>query len=184
MIGIVAWFVIRYPFERRAKRVKVIRDGRSLSEIAGLACALLGLGILPAIYVMFGVPKSAEYRPSWLLVGLGAVVFICALWVFRRAHRDLGRNWSITLQIRKEHQLIVTGLYAKVRHPMYTSFLLMGLGQMFLLSNWVAGPAGLVGFAILFLLRVGKEEQMMIDTFGDDYRTYMDSTKRIVPHFY
>jgi protein-S-isoprenylcysteine O-methyltransferase Ste14 len=67
---------------------------------------------------------------------------------------------------------------------MYTSFMLMGLAQAFLLANWVAGLAGLAGFAVLFFLRVDKEERMMLDVFGPEYRAYMDKTKRIIPYLY
>jgi protein-S-isoprenylcysteine O-methyltransferase Ste14 len=67
---------------------------------------------------------------------------------------------------------------------MYTSFMLMGLGQAFLLPNWVAGISGLIGFAVLFLLRVDKEERMMLENLGSQYRAYMERTKRIFPYLY
>jgi protein-S-isoprenylcysteine O-methyltransferase Ste14 len=50
-----------------------------------------------------------------------------------------------------------------------------------LLPNWVAGLSGIVGFGLLYLLRVNREEQLMIDTFGEDYRSYMLRTKRLIP---
>lgn len=184
VLSIVAWYVIRYPFERRAKRMRVVVDGRSLSETVGLASALLGLAILPVFHVATGIPESADYPASAWSVVIGTLFFLSALWVFRRSHKDLGRNWSITLQIRDQHRLVRTGLYAMIRHPMYTSFLLMGLGQAFLLSNWVAGLSGLVGFAVLFFLRVEKEEHMMIEAFGPEYRSYMQQTKKIIPYLY
>jgi protein-S-isoprenylcysteine O-methyltransferase Ste14 len=71
-----------------------------------------------------------------------------------------------------------------VRHPMYSAFWLWGLAQAFLLSNWVAGPAGLIGFGILFFLRIGREEQLMSETFGDEYRRYVARTARVVPGIY
>jgi len=184
VLGIVGWYVIRYPFERRAKRVRVVTNRRSPSEIVGLVSALFGLAILPGFYVATGIPEAADYPARWWAVALGAIIFASALWVFRRAHKELGRNWSITLEIRERHALVSGGPYAVVRHPMYTSFMLMGLGQAFLLSNWVAGPAGLVGFAILFFLRVDKEERMMLENFGPQYRAYMERTKRIIPYLY
>lgn len=184
MLGIVAWYVIRYPFERRAKRVQVVKDARSPTDIAGLASALFGLAILPGIYVATGIPETANYPASAWAIALGAIAFSCALWVFRRSHKELGRNWSITLEIREKHQLISSGPYALIRHPMYTSFLLIALGQALLLSNWVVGLAGLIGFAILFFLRVNKEERMMLENFGPQYRTYMERTKRIIPYLY
>ena len=184
VFGVVAWYVIRYPFERRAKRSRVVSDRRSPSDIAGLAAALLGLAILPGFYVATGIPKTADYPASAWAIALGSIVFATALWVFRRSHKELGRNWSITLEIRERHKLVCTGPYAVIRHPMYTSFMLMGLGQAFLLSNWVAGAAGLIGFAVLFFLRVDKEERMMLENFGPEYRAYMERTKRIIPYLY
>jgi protein-S-isoprenylcysteine O-methyltransferase Ste14 len=184
VLGIVAWYVIRYPFERRAKRVKVVSDRRSQSEIVGLAAALLGLAILPAFYVITGIPKATDYPAHPWAVAVGTIMFFAAMWVFRRTHKELGRNWSVTLEIRHQHELVCGGPYALVRHPMYTSFLLMGLAQVFLLSNWAVGPAGLIGFAVLFFLRVDKEERMMLEIFGRRYRDYMERTKRIIPYLY
>jgi protein-S-isoprenylcysteine O-methyltransferase Ste14 len=184
VLGVVAWYVIRYPFERRAKRSRVVSDRRSPSDIAGLAAALLGLAIVPGFYIATGIPETADYPASAWAVALGSVIFATALWIFRRSHKELGRNWSITLEIRERHKLVCTGPYAVIRHPMYTSFMLMGLGQAFLLSNWVAGAAGLIGFAVLFFLRVDKEERMMMENFGPEYGAYMERTKRIIPYLY
>jgi protein-S-isoprenylcysteine O-methyltransferase Ste14 len=184
VFGIIAWYVIRFPFERRAKRVRVVSDRRSQSETVGLAAALLGLAILPTFYVITGIPKAADYPAHPWAVAVGTIMFVAAMWVFRRTHKELGRNWSVTLEIRDQHELVCGGPYSLVRHPMYTSFLLMGLGQAFLLSNWVAGLAGLIGFAVLFFLRVDKEERMMVEMFGGRYRDYMERTKRIIPYLY
>ena len=83
-----------------------------------------------------------------------------------------GKNWSVSLEIRDEHQLVTDGLYRYVRHPMYSSFWLWAIAQFFLLPNWVAGLAGLIGVAILYFFRVGKEEAMMRGRFGEAYDQY------------
>lgn len=184
VLGIIAWYFIRRPYERRAKRVHVISNRRSHSEAIGLSAALFGLGIVPGFYVATGIPEAADYPASAWAVAIGTIIFAAAMWVFRRTHKELGRNWSITLEIRDRHELISGGPYGLVRHPMYTSFLLMGVGQAFLLANWIIGLAGLVGFAILFFLRVDEEERMMLETFGPQYRDYMEKTKRIIPYLY
>jgi protein-S-isoprenylcysteine O-methyltransferase Ste14 len=184
IIGILAWCVLRYPFERRAKRVKVARSYRSRSDIAGLLAALVGLGIIPGFHIATGVLGWADYPTHPALIILGTLLFGLSLWVFRRSHKDLGRNWSITLEIREQHQVVTTGLYSVIRHPMYTSFLLMALAQACLLSNWVVGASGLLGFSIFFFLRVGEEERMMLQTFGASYLARMQKTKRIVPYLY
>jgi protein-S-isoprenylcysteine O-methyltransferase Ste14 len=184
VLGVVAWYVIRYPFERRARRVRVVSRQRSLSEIVGLAAAVFGLAVVPGFYVATGVPEAADYPAEYWAIVLGTVVYVFALWLFRRSHKELGRNWSITLEIREKHKLVCAGPYALVRHPMYTSFLLMALGQALLLSNWAVALAGLAGFAVLFFPRVGKEERMMLENFGPQYLAYMGRTKKIIPYLY
>jgi protein-S-isoprenylcysteine O-methyltransferase Ste14 len=115
---------------------------------------------------------------------LGVAVLIGALALFYRTHRDLGRAWSVTLEIREQHRLVTHGIYARLRHPMYAAFWLWALSQALLLPNWIAGLSGMVGFGTLFFCRVGHEEQMMLERFGDEYREYMRRTKRIVPGVY
>lgn len=107
-----------------------------------------------------------------------------ALALFHRIHRDLGRSWSVTLEIRDQHVLVTDGLYRHLRHPMYTAFWLWALAQLLLLPNLIAGPAGLVGFGVLFFGRIEREERMLLDKFGEGYRSYMVRTKRIIPWIY
>jgi protein-S-isoprenylcysteine O-methyltransferase Ste14 len=180
-VGLVAWYVIRHPFHRRAKKVGVSKSLLDWRERGLLAIGFLGLFVIPAIYVLTGFPASLD-RPfiPWI-AWLGLLPLIAALWLFRRSHVDLGRNWSITLEVRDQHTLVSTGVYRLIRHPMYSSFLLLGLGQALLLPNWFAGMSGIVGAAILFALRVSREERMMLEIFGERYRAYMTNTKRIVP---
>jgi protein-S-isoprenylcysteine O-methyltransferase Ste14 len=184
LLGVAGWFIIRYPHQRRSRRTpKRLRSDHG-REIILLAISAMGLGIIPAVYVLTGAPNFAgyEFRPwqGWL----GAALFGASLLLFHRTHRDLGRNWSVTLEVRNEHRLVTSGVYSHVRHPMYSAFWLWALAQALLLPNWIAGPAGLVGFGTLFFLRVGREERLMSEIFGEDYRRYMARTSRILPGIY
>ena len=67
---------------------------------------------------------------------------------------------------------------------MYSAFWLWAFAQALLLPNWVAGFSGLVGFGILFFGRVSREEGIMLETFGDQYREYMVRTYRVLPKIY
>jgi protein-S-isoprenylcysteine O-methyltransferase Ste14 len=104
-----------------------------------------------------------------------------SLLVFWRGHADLGLNWSPSLEIRAHHELVTRGIYRHVRHPMYASLLLWALAQPLLLHNYIVGLVGPVTFAAFYALRVGPEERMMLDTFGDRYREYMQRTGRVLP---
>ncbi len=180
-LGIVAWFAIRLPHQRRARKVATVEVRRSATDRAMLALATLGLGVLPAAYLAIGFPTFADYNFQAWAGWLGAAVELLFLGLFYASHRQLGRNWSIALEIREGHQLVTDGLYRYVRHPMYSSFWLWALAQARLLPNWVAGFAGLVGVAALYFTRVGKEEALMRSRFGAQYDSYAAKTGRIVP---
>jgi protein-S-isoprenylcysteine O-methyltransferase Ste14 len=66
---------------------------------------------------------------------------------------------------------------------MYAAIWLWGIGQALLLPNWLAGPAALWSFLPMYLLRVPREERLMLDTFGDEYRAYAARTGRVFPKF-
>lgn len=183
-IGVIGWYVIRLPFERKVKRERVVIARDRLRELILLSCSTLGLGIIPLFWATSHVFDGADYAYSPVQFGLGTLAFIAALWLFRRTHKDLGKNWSVTLEIKDSHKLITGGVYRYVRHPMYSAFFLWAIAQLILIPNFIAGPAGVIGFGILYLFRVGREEQMMLDTFGDEYRAYSARTARLLPGVY
>ena len=191
LIGAVIWFIIRIPARRRARKTAVKLSGRGLREKVLMAISLAGLGIVPFAYVatQFGGARLrfldfAERPFVPALAWLGTLAFAASLWLFYRTHKDLGRNWSVSLDIRESHKLVTTGVYALVRHPMYSAFWLWAVAQALLLPNWIAGFSGIVGFGMLFFGRVGEEERLMCDAFGDEYRAYMRRTSRVVPGLY
>jgi protein-S-isoprenylcysteine O-methyltransferase Ste14 len=182
--GAVAWCALRLPFERSANRVPVARSQRNVLEGVLLAGAMIGFGIVPLVHAVFGAFAFANYPFRPVLAYAGVALFAGSLLLFYRTHRDLGANWSISLDVRERHALVTHGVYARVRHPMYAAFWLWAVAQALLLPNWIAGPAGLVGFTALFLGRVEREERMMLDAFGDEYRAYMARSWRLVPGLY
>lgn len=184
LIGVVAWFIIRLPHQLKARKTPIARRAGGWRDRVLLVISSTGLGVIPMIYVFTGEPDFADYPFKPVLGMVGVVLMIGALVLFRLTHKHLGRNWSVTLDTRKTHKLVDTGIYAHVRHPMYSAFWLLALSQAALLPNWFAGLAGLVAWGILFFLRVGREERLMVDTFGDQYRRYMQRTKRVLPWIY
>jgi protein-S-isoprenylcysteine O-methyltransferase Ste14 len=180
----IGWYLIRYEYARRSRRETIQRSDRGFRESALLLISLTGLGIVPFIYVATAIPHFADYTFHPFQAWLGLLVAIAALFMFHLTHRALGRNWSVSLDVRKDHQLVTEGIYRRVRHPMYSAFWLWAVAQALLLPNWVAGFSGLVGFGILFFGRVAREERMMLETFGDDYRAYMARTGRIFPSIF
>jgi protein-S-isoprenylcysteine O-methyltransferase Ste14 len=178
---VTGWYAIRLPFERRAKRTATERSARDRGEWTRMWVSGTGLGILPVIFLLTGWPAFASYEPGWIQITVGIGVAVAALGMFRLTHLALGKFWSVSLDIRDGHKLVTEGIYGRLRHPMYTAFWLMALGQALFLPNWFAGLAGLAGFGFLFFLRIGPEERMMEQKFGNEYVSYKSRTDRIIP---
>jgi protein-S-isoprenylcysteine O-methyltransferase Ste14 len=182
ILGIIAAIVaIRAPFGNQSRKIPIVAGHRGPRETVVLAMAWIGSMILPLLWVFSPLFAIAEYQLNPALFATGIILAASGLWLFRRSHIELGTNWSISLELREGHQLVTSGLYRHVRHPMYTSIFLYALGQALVVPNWIVGPANLVAFFVLFAVRVQSEEQMMADKFGDQYRNYLARTKRLIP---
>ena len=180
IVGNVAGVVIRVPHETRSKQVRVVEDRKGAVEKALLAVLTVAL-LLPLLTMTTSILAFADYplHPGSLVVG---IIFMgLYLWLFHRAHADLGDNWSFTLQVREGHRLVTAGIYRRIRHPMYAAIYMVALAQAVLVPNYISGSAMLAAFTAMVLLRVGPEEQMMVDRFGDEYRAYAARTKRLIP---
>ena len=137
--------------------------------------------LLPPLHLFTPWLAFADYRLPIAAPIAGTFLMVSALWLFWRSHADLGLNWSATLVVRQGHQLITHGVYRSIRHPMYASIWLWFLAQGLMLQNWLAGWYGFVGFALLYFVRLPREERMMREFFGQEYTDYMRRTGRILP---
>ena len=182
--GCVAYYIIRYPHQRRSRKTPVANRRDRMREQTLMAISYSGLFVIPLIYVLTDLFKIADYAFYPIQAWTGTLVLAAGMALLHRTHRDLGRAWSITLEIRDQHTLVTHGIYERLRHPMYAAFWLWAISQALLLPNWIAGFSGLMGFGTLFFARVGYEERMMLETFGDDYRAYMARTYRLIPGIY
>ena len=180
LIGMIATLAIRAPHGLRSRSVKVVNSRKGPVEAVLLTFVSIGF-LVPLIWIASPWLRFADYPLRVVPFVGGSVCLAIGLWYFWRSHADLGTNWSVTLEVRESHQLVTTGIYERVRHPMYAALLLYAAGQSLLLPNWIAGPFFLVSIVLLVALRLGPEEQIMVDRFGDRYENYSARTKRLVP---
>jgi protein-S-isoprenylcysteine O-methyltransferase Ste14 len=176
----IVMIAIRAPHGRRSRAVKTVSTSKGPREVVLLMLAWIGF-LLPLLWVASPALSFADYPLRLTPLVAGTVLLAVGLWLFYRAHADLGTFWSVTLEVRENHRLISHGVYRRVRHPMYSALFLYSVGQALAVPNWVAGPSYLISFAILFAFRIRAEEQMMVEAFGDEYVTYMARTKRLLP---
>lgn len=184
----LAWFiaavlqmVIRWPHVQRNRSNQAV--GRRVGRLEQwlMLVVFLTLCFVPMVYLATPWFDRLDYTVPAPLSAVAAMAMVLSLWLFHLSHAQLGRNWSPSLEIRQEHSLVTTGVYARVRHPMYSSIWLFALAQPFLVQNWLAGALAVPGFALLYFLRVNEEERLMLDSFGQEYRAYMARTGRLWP---
>ena len=185
LVGFLIYVGTRHHFERRVAAERG-DDAPTPSEAPAAERPLLGLVMLgslliPVLYLLTPLFAFADRPTPHALRAGGTVVLVGALWLFWRSHADLGRNWSVTLDLRSEHELVTRGVYRRMRHPMYAAIWAFAVAQAMILPNWVAGFSALVTFAPLYFVRVPREEAMMRREFGDAYTEYEGRTWRVLP---
>ncbi len=133
------------------------------------------------------IPLPWLYLHLWpaglLSFWLGAAITIAGLLFAVWAREHLGRNWSRSVTIKQDHELITTGPYSKVRHPIYTGILIGFLGTAIAISQ----VRGFLVLALIFLalwLKLRMEEQWMRAQFGQTYAAYAGKTAALVPYLF
>lgn len=180
VVGYGIFIAIRGIYDRGGE-AESTRHGSVFAEKFVMALTGVGVMLLPILYAATPLLDIFNYRPTRAAQVGGIGVMCVGLILFWLAHRDLGRNFSRTLEIHTGHQLVTGGLYRWCRHPIYAAIWLVALAQALILPNWLAGLGGLVGFGAMYFVRVPKEEAMMRRTFGPAYDDYALRTGRVFP---
>lgn len=145
---------------------------------------VFGIPLFTAVTLYIGFPGLAGwlYLPLPLyLRSIGIIFGFFALYGIYRVHRELGKYFSSSLVIREGHRLVCSGPYRLVRHPMYTSYLLLFVAAFLLTENWLIGLMGMSVIASLMTLRIGKEEALLLEHFGEEYEKYRQTTGMFLP---
>jgi protein-S-isoprenylcysteine O-methyltransferase Ste14 len=95
----------------------------------------------------------------------------------------LGRNWSSEVMIKADHQLIRTGPYRVVRHPIYTAILGLAIGTA-LISGRVVSLLGVLAFLLAYVRKLRIEERALGETFGAEWEDYRKHSWALVPGVY
>ncbi len=179
--GLLAYLAIRVRFQRGLAHSDKTVNASSSGDKALVALVGAGQVLVPLLYAFTPILDRASTTLPGPAMWLGALLMPGGVWLFWRAHADLGRNWSVTLELERDHSLVTQGVYRHIRHPMYAAFFLMALAQAALLPNAVAGWAAAVAVTLLYAVRKPREEAMMLQHFGADYAAYMARTGGVLP---
>ena len=141
--------------------------------------------LIAAIVLLLRIPvlrqaiqhyQAAHLGPATELVGFLLCLCGFAFAVWARFH--LGRNWGQPMTLKQGHELVTTGPYRFVRHPIYTGILLAMLGSTIVTPFWIVAFICLTGY---FVYSARTEERIMISQFPGQYPEYKKRTKMLVP---
>jgi protein-S-isoprenylcysteine O-methyltransferase Ste14 len=172
----VCWIVWSLAFVKPQKRAagkrKVVRAPASR---AGIFLVMLGFACEWAFVRPAGFEKSTASFIASMIVGPPSVVLA---WM---ATRHLDKQWRFEAALSDDHELITTGPYRWLRHPIYASMLGMLLQVGLVKAWWPLLIAGLVFYVIGTEIRVRAEEGLLAERFGDDFARFKSSTKAYIP---
>jgi protein-S-isoprenylcysteine O-methyltransferase Ste14 len=180
-VGVGIASVIRVVYTRHLRKMKVEEDRKSGTDSWLMSLPALGMFVFPVVHVSSSWLDFADYdTPVWAgWIGVGLLA--AAMFLLWRTHVDLGLNWTPSLQLRHGHTLVTSGVYARIRHPMYTAHALWALALPLLMHNWIAGWGMLATIVPPLVWRIPREEEQLLDHYGAEYRQYMTRTGRLVP---
>lgn len=154
--------------------------GVMLTGAIALSYAAYGLAVAAYLIQPNWTVWSSVALPNWMR-WLGVIILLIGAVVVVRGFRDLGSNLTISPSTKEGQQLVTTGSYGWVRHPLYSGVFVESVGVCLLMANWFAGVSA-AAFCVLIALRTRIEEANLAAQFGDVYRQYQQRVGMFVPN--
>jgi protein-S-isoprenylcysteine O-methyltransferase Ste14 len=189
-LAFVAAFVYAVAVAVRTARQATRLHGVSLNqlehEVRGLIAVRAALGLV--FYAMLGVWLVRSRWPTWAQLPVpealrwGAVAMLVPILAFFTwSFRSLGPNYRGGVGLHAGHELVTTGAYRWVRHPVYIGFIAIMLDVLLLSANWVLGTAGILLVVSIAAARIPVEEQELRQRFPVEWDAYRARTGKIIP---
>jgi protein-S-isoprenylcysteine O-methyltransferase Ste14 len=180
VIGMLVFFTTLLLARLRAnKNEKVANAGQA--NITWLWIAVQGFGIglagMGKVEILTGPPTGAMVVRALIVLAL----MLCAVWLFDSSSRTMGKNWSLVARTRSDHNLVQTGPFALVRHPIYVALFLFMCALAIAYGHTRNLLIGVPVFALGTWLRIRHEERLLRAMFGGEYDAYAARVKRFVP---
>jgi protein-S-isoprenylcysteine O-methyltransferase Ste14 len=183
MAGVVAgWFLFGATLVLILRRPRTGSQRRSPASLGAMALQGLGFAIVwgwnRAIGLpLLGAPRRLEPFVAALAVGLAMVSALFGVW----AVRTLGRQWSLVARLADRHELITTGPYAIVRHPIYTALFGLLLAPGMARSEFLPTMIAAAIYTGATMMRVGSEERLLASAFGAAHADYKRRVRAFIP---
>ncbi|GMQ82896.1 MAG: protein-S-isoprenylcysteine O-methyltransferase [Rhodothermia bacterium] len=180
MAGISATFRIRA--RRDSGTIPRSKEGWKMGLTRLVFALLLFLPIFAYMLRPAWMSWSEIVLPEWMRwagIGIGIIVIPLVYLVFS----TIGSNISETVLTKESHQLVTTGIYSRVRHPLYMVTSLGLVSFSLLTANWFIAAMSVISITLILAVVVPKEEEQLVQHFGDDYRNYQKRSGKMWPRF-
>lgn len=180
----IAFWVLSLVFFAQVVRAMLAKSRESGGRTSSASRLGIILQMVGFTVVGFGVIRVALRPLSVTAVAETAAVVILmggAIGLFAASSQALGRNWSLVARTRADHELIQTGPYARVRHPIYLAMLLFLVALAIGLGHWAQLLIGAPIFLIGTKIRTDAEDRLLEQGFGESFREYRNRTPAILP---
>lgn len=174
------WIMWGIYWSLSARHVKAVRRREDAVSRASHLVPLAVAALLLFLPLSDGVLGSRFLARSSGVFWIGAVCVAAGLLFSIWARVHLGRNWSATVTLKEGHELIRSGPYRWVRHPIYTGLLLAFAGSAIALGEWRGLLAVLIAFVALWR-KLRLEERWLSEAFGADYERYRAEVAALIP---
>lgn len=177
LVIVIVWVIFWAYWLIAARGMKRGRSG-GWSRLIGLrVAALLVVIFVVRSWGLRGHQAGAGTDP--VLVGVGLALFLLGLGLAVWARLYIGRNWGTPMSRKDEPELVTTGPYHRIRHPIYTGLIIAVIGTALATTLYGLIVAGILGG--FFVYSAIREEAYLTEQFQDTYRTYQHSTKMLIP---
>ncbi len=179
----IVWAVFLVYWLFSARKIKSFSKIESIPKRALLYWLPLIIGALllgPGEWFGHNIIREQFVPHSYLVETIGLTICILGAIVAIWSRQILGKNWSLAVQLKEDHELIKNGTYSVVRHPIYSGLTLLFLGNAIMVGDW----RGLIAVAIVFIsfyFKSKKEEEWLAESFGAQYAEYKKRTKILIP---
>ena len=194
IIVLLSWVTFLIYWVLNWRKVKPTKEKQfDIAKFRGVALVIILLAVLIIRYFHLANPCQITwsgchfnaYESSNFIIFdyLGDIFGVLGILIAIIARRTLSTNWSSTVELKKGHELITSGIYSYIRHPIYAGMMFIMLGTVLVFPT-ILEVIILILVYVTFIFRMIKEEELMGKTFSKEYSQYKKKTKMLIPFIF
>lgn len=173
------WSIISQVWIYKDPDEYVVEDDDRKSYLYLQLTYMVALFFAAIDFVGMHITRIKSLEPT--IIYAGFILFLFSCWISWWGFRSLGKYFNPRVAVYENHRLITEGAYRNIRHPLYLGSLVSFMAIPLVFNSWGALLILILTTLPALIYRINIEEEFLLEHFGDDYRQYMDRTKKIIP---